>query len=123
MKWNRRFPVSFQSEFCSGPLLAGTEVSVPRAVEPSRTVPERALRAFRAFPCLVDAKSSSAEFLTVEGLNCACRSVVIHFDESEAFRTVRFPVDYEFDAADFPVLGKKIANFIFCCTVRQIAHI
>ena len=93
------------------------------AVKPSLRAVSKGARPFRSFSCLVDAEASSSEFLSVERLNRLLRRGIVHFDESEAFRTVRFPVDYEFDAADFPVLGKKIANFIFCCTVRQIAYI
>ena len=117
------FSEKLNSELSGRTVFTRTETAVAGAVEASRAVAEGALRTLCALASLVDAESSSAEFAAVKSLDCTGRAVVIHFDEAEAFRTVCLSVDYEFDAGDFSMLGKKIADFVFGCAVRQIAYI
>ena len=93
------------------------------AVKPSLRAVSKGARPFRSFSCLVDAEASSSEFLSVERLNRLLRRGIVHFDESESFGSIGFSVYYEFDQLHFSVGTEKIPNFLFCCTVRQIAYI
>ena len=107
-----------------GAFTPGAESAVStRSVETSlRTVPE-GTRPFRSFSGFIDTESSSPELLSVERLNRLLSRGIVHFDESEAFRSVSFSVDYEFYQLYFSEGAEKVSDFLFCCTVRQIAYI